>query len=379
MNLVAQATEFPVHQAPIWMATPLFFLLLVGAILAVVALRIVGKLGSASPRQTGADALGRVAPGGSQSLAFMLGLGVAACVAVLYIRTYRSAAPGFVADPPVASIAYGDGTPWLPAYVNEAPKPPIQLNGAKVSQPSLATPPSTSLSSDVQSIDVAAEVDSVEDLEQLEAIASEPAGEVSGEEAVDLAADVSTPPQESPAARPDWVDAPPKMIGDKERLVVQSGPYSTVEQCMKEMWGPLNMAVHRIIEEMHEPQSELWGGGVPSAVGLGITREYVLRELCVDQFVETQVASFGEMKRLYLLLEVGQTHRQYIREMLNQHYRDDRVFVVATAGGGVLASLGALLSLLKFDAWTRGYYSKRLFIGGPVAIIALVLATLLVA
>ncbi len=43
--------------------------------------------------------------------------------------------------------------------------------------------------------------------------------------------------------------------------------------------------------------------------------------------------------------------------------------VTATASF-VLAVLAGILLLLKIDTWTRGYYTKRLFLGVPAAIIA---------
>ena len=39
--------------------------------------------------------------------------------------------------------------------------------------------------------------------------------------------------------------------------------------------------------------------------------------------------------------------------------------------GGVLGLLGLCYGLLKVDTWTKGYYTKRLFLGVPAAIIGL--------
>ncbi len=45
--------------------------------------------------------------------------------------------------------------------------------------------------------------------------------------------------------------------------------------------------------------------------------------------------------------------------------------------GGLLAAavlglLGAVYGLLKIDTWTKGYYTKRLFLGVPAVIMAII-------
>ena len=54
--------------------------------------------------------------------------------------------------------------------------------------------------------------------------------------------------------------------------------------------------------------------------------------------------------------------------------------MVGMGAGSVLALLSLVFALLKVDTWTRGYYSKRLFLGVPLAIIGgLLLVSLLMA
>jgi hypothetical protein len=45
--------------------------------------------------------------------------------------------------------------------------------------------------------------------------------------------------------------------------------------------------------------------------------------------------------------------------------------VVGAGAGSILGLLGLIYGLLKVDTWTRGYYTKRLFLGVPAAIIGL--------
>src|SRR5262249_24883553 len=51
---------------------------------------------------------------------------------------------------------------------------------------------------------------------------------------------------------------------------------------------------------------------------------------------------------------------------------------VGMAAAAVLGALALALLLLKVDTWTRGYYSTRLFLGVPAAIIAVILLEVLI-
>ena len=44
--------------------------------------------------------------------------------------------------------------------------------------------------------------------------------------------------------------------------------------------------------------------------------------------------------------------------------------MVGVGAGSILGFIGLVFGLLKIDTWTKGYYTKRLFIGVPAAIIA---------
>ena len=45
--------------------------------------------------------------------------------------------------------------------------------------------------------------------------------------------------------------------------------------------------------------------------------------------------------------------------------------MVGAGAGSVLGLIGLVFGLLKVDTWTKGYYTKRLFLGVPAAIIGL--------
>jgi hypothetical protein len=49
--------------------------------------------------------------------------------------------------------------------------------------------------------------------------------------------------------------------------------------------------------------------------------------------------------------------------------REGRFAAVGAGAGSVLGLIGLAFGLLKVDTWTKGYYTKRLFLGVPAAII----------
>ena len=121
-------------------------------------------------------------------------------------------------------------------------------------------------------------------------------------------------------------------------------------------------------------------GADPAAVldDMGLGGDYIRRELCTDEFVDTIDSSVGEMKQVYALLEFNESQDAMLIDRARSYSRQEGLQDVSLIGGGLLASVATLFGLLKVDTWTRGYYTKRLFLGVPAAIIT-VLALLLAA
>ena len=103
----------------------------------------------------------------------------------------------------------------------------------------------------------------------------------------------------------------------------------------------------------------------------GITVPFIHQEIAKDQYFETVDRSFGPMKKLYTLIEFTPTVDRQLRQCWDAYQRQERFAVVGAGAGGVLGLLGLCYGLLKVDTWTKGYYTKRLFLGVPAAIIGL--------
>jgi hypothetical protein len=105
---------------------------------------------------------------------------------------------------------------------------------------------------------------------------------------------------------------------------------------------------------------------------MGITIDYIRREIAKDEYLETVERSFGPMKKLYTLVEFTPAVDRDLRARWDDLRRRERFAVVGIGAASMLGLLGMAWGLLRVDTLTRGYYTKRLFVGVPAAIIMLV-------
>lgn len=174
------------------------------------------------------------------------------------------------------------------------------------------------------------------------------------------------------SVRPGWVDQPPKLDGPVQRLVVEAGPYSTLTECHEK----LRQEIARTVKERLQELANDWMGRVtyvPELTAMQLGNAALMRELLLDQYVETTQASIGEMKTAWAMLEFDQADDQRLLEAWQGYARRDGIAVTAVGSLIVLGALGLVYGLISIDTWTRGYYTKRLFIGVPAAIIAFVM------
>lgn len=183
----------------------------------------------------------------------------------------------------------------------------------------------------------------------------------------------SEPAQQAIAAsiaalpKPDWVVNPPKQIGNVRKFVVVSDPFLTVEECRRDADSKMqNVALNRAYE-LSGAGTRRDGGATLADLGLG--GDYVRRELCTDEYIDAIDSSVGEMRKTYSLVEFNEAQDALLVDRARSYTRQEGLFDVTLIGGGVLASVATLFGLLKVDTWTRGYYTKRLFLGVPAAII----------
>lgn len=201
------------------------------------------------------------------------------------------------------------------------------------------------------------------------------------------------------ASRPAWVDMPPKRIGNTWREAVASGEYTTKEECERASDIYLLLATYNHLLQLTDqtpPLSNGWrpdlkfDGNIVTADGelliadgrardvrlqelarYGIGIDFVRREIAKDQYLETVERSFGPMTNQYTLVEFTPSVDAELSRRWNERRRDERLLAVGAGAGSVLGLIGLAFGLLKVDTWTKGYYSKRLFLGVPAAIIGM--------
>lgn len=175
--------------------------------------------------------------------------------------------------------------------------------------------------------------------------------------------------------RPEWVVTPPKQIGNVRKFVVVSDPFVSLEECRRDADRKMqDLTLHRAAELSGASMSRRLEAAMLEDLGLGA--DYARRELCTDEFVDVIDSSVGEMKQTYALLEFNESQDALLVDRARAYSRREGLQDVTLIGGGLLASVATLFGLLKVDTWTRGYYTKRLFLGVPAAIIT-VLALLM--
>jgi len=106
---------------------------------------------------------------------------------------------------------------------------------------------------------------------------------------------------------------------------------------------------------------------------MGIGIDFVRREMVPEnrEYYESIEHDFGTMKRLYTMLEFRPNVDKELLRRWDELRRGERFAVVGAGASSVLGLLGLAFGLLKVDTWTKGYYSKRLFLGVPAAIIGI--------
>jgi hypothetical protein len=159
-----------------------------------------------------------------------------------------------------------------------------------------------------------------------------------------------------------------------QRDIVVTDEYATVDECYEATDAAL---IAKTNDRINTITNDNWGFG--SAHDLGVTIDYIRREIGKDVYIETVERSFGPMKKMYTLIEFSPTVDRELKARWDHHRRHERLAMVGKGAGSVLSLLALVWGLLKVDTITKGYYTKRLFLGVPAAIIGVFLLLLLIA
>jgi hypothetical protein len=168
--------------------------------------------------------------------------------------------------------------------------------------------------------------------------------------------------------RPDWVDDPPTRTGDVWRRVVVSDEYSTPEECYRHVDSLLMYEAEQHMNSLLDGQYSF------DLERLGLGLSFVRREVVPQngEYLETVQRSVGPMYRLYTRMEFTPQVDARMRSAWTRRIQTRRVEMVSALGAMALAGIGLVYGLLQVDTWTKGYYSKRLFLGVPALIIGII-------
>lgn len=206
-------------------------------------------------------------------------------------------------------------------------------------------------------------------------------------------------PIEKTEPLPDWVDDQPGMVGDDWREVVATDEYATAEEARRATDVCLMLKTAERIQTLagryvdHSRPSitfhrdtVLADGNVILVRGepviSGDHRLYLLRKMGIgiDEIRRSVVReehlasrdsrrAFDTMYKNYTLAQFTPWFDGQLRKHWDAYLRQERFAMVGVGAGSVLGLLGFVFGLLKIDTWTKGYYTKRLFLGVPAAII----------
>lgn len=205
---------------------------------------------------------------------------------------------------------------------------------------------------------------------------------------------------------PTWIDDPPQRFGSIWREVVVTDEYATAGECARAADVLLLLKTYEHFSQLlgnprteeslpslsfdtktgtifangvviFEPRGEygVWlDSRLNTLSNMGIGIDFVRREVVPQhrEYYQTEERSFGPMKKLYTMLEFSPSVDAELMRRWGDLCRQDRFAMVGVGAGSVLGLIGLAFGLLKVDTWTKGYYTKRLFLGVPAAIIALI-------
>jgi len=199
---------------------------------------------------------------------------------------------------------------------------------------------------------------------------------------------------------PDWVDDQPGMYGADWREVIATDEYATAEECRRAMDIYLMLKTAERIQTLvgqtfvdHNRPSLAFHQGMITADGniiyssghsaywnndrlqllqrMGIGIDEIRRSVVREQHLASRDSprALDTMYKQYTLAQFTPWFDGQLRRHWDSYRRSERFTMVGVGASSVLGLLGFVFGLLKIDTWTKGYYTKRLFIGVPAMII----------
>lgn len=163
-----------------------------------------------------------------------------------------------------------------------------------------------------------------------------------------------------PEDRPDWVDASPSKVGERERIAVSSGPHYSLGEARRQLAEAIRTAADEYVDHH---------------LGVNNASRYIRYEVQpIVTFEERPEFSFGPMHQAHALLEFDEAFRRQIEEDWKEALTFSRLLKIGLGSGALFVLLAVLLGYLKAEHVTRGVYTRRLRFAAATVILALVAA-----
>ena len=108
---------------------------------------------------------------------------------------------------------------------------------------------------------------------------------------------------------------------------------------------------------------------------IGLDSNDIWSKYAVAEHKEHVTTVFGrDMSRWYVLLEFNGAQRRELAQLWRRSQSEMIVGEVAGVAALVMVVLAGAYGVMKFDTVTKGYYTRRLLIGGALATIVVVIA-----
>ena len=186
----------------------------------------------------------------------------------------------------------------------------------------------------------------------------------------------------------EWINQASAWVGDKNdtgrfyRETIVSDPMTTIEDCEQQLNQKMMVAVGRFVDTNFDEEGSR---DRPSqllrlAQDLRLTPGMIRAEIVGDTFVEDydSIRLGRTMKRVHMRLHFDQAVQEDLQRRLQEfeaqkeaRWAMDNLIAVCLITLAVLAVLGVVYALLQFDTATKGYYTKRMLVGGAVVAVLL--------
>jgi hypothetical protein len=209
---------------------------------------------------------------------------------------------------------------------------------------------------------------------------------------------VKTSPEET-VAPPAWIHDKPGTVGQDYREIVSTDEYATEDEARRAMdvllmlrtaervrslTGEDSLEQRRPSLTFHQGTVTLdgtvaydpnyrqwWDQDIRLLNSMGIGMNEIRRSVVRDQYMASRESSraLNTMYKQYTQAQFTPWFDDQLKKHWLAYKRQDRFEQVSMGATSVIGLLAFVFGLFKVDTWTKGYYTKRLFIGVPAMII----------